>query len=297
MLYLLFGVSIPFRRPHIAVSNLTMSCIINGMNTPRSSPGFEYRNKKDETPFETFLRYTDEKEKSATQLADILQGKLVEGSKILDIGTGNGEYLGLALSKLKNLRDVQLTLVEPSDDLVKQLKARFKELVPASNLKVIKSKLEDLASNELFDVILMSHLFYHIPLAARAEQLMKALSLLKPGGALIIAMRDRDDIYTFKMKFMPKLFDDSFRARTIDDILGLLPKDMPSLRITKHVVAAELRIPVEQNKDDARSVIEFCLHKPWGEMPKAIQQEATMFVKNRKGVLKQLDCIAVIERL
>ncbi|MDN5274674.1 MAG: hypothetical protein JWP06_575 [Candidatus Saccharibacteria bacterium] len=36
------------------------------MSSDNISNGFEYKNKGDETPFETFLRYTDEKEKSST---------------------------------------------------------------------------------------------------------------------------------------------------------------------------------------------------------------------------------------
>ena len=65
-----------------------------------NTDGFEYRKKKNETPFETFLRYTDEKEKSAIELANILRDSLQESSKVLDIGTGNGEYLDLALTKI-----------------------------------------------------------------------------------------------------------------------------------------------------------------------------------------------------
>lgn len=265
------------------------------MTTQKNSAGFEYRNKKGETPFETFLRYTDEKEKSAAQLADILQGKLAEGSKILDIGTGNGEYLDLALSKLKDLRNVQLTLVEPSDDLVKQLEARFKKLIPASNLKVVQSNLEDLASSELFDVILMSHLFYHVPRSLWTEQLAKALSFLKPGGVLLVVLREKDDAYDFKMAFKPILFDKSFKALTIDDVLDALPKN-ENVKTTKHSVASELKIPAEQNMNDTIAIIEFYLNKQWEEMPKSIQQEALGFIKNRENTFKQLDCIAVVER-
>lgn len=265
------------------------------MTAPKNSDGFEYRNKRDETPFETFLRYTDEKEKSATLLANILQDNLVEDPKILDIGTGNGEYLSLALSKLKDLGKIQLTLVEPSDDLVKQLRARFKELVPASDLKVIQSNLEDLASDELFDVILMSHLFYHVPRPLWAEQLAKALSFLKPGGILLVVLREKDAAYDFKMAFKPILFDKSFKALTIDDVLDALPKN-ENIKVAKHSVASELKIPLEQNMDDTLAIIEFYLNKQWGEIPKSVQQDALGFIKERKGIFKQLDCIATIER-
>jgi hypothetical protein len=50
-----------------------------------TTPGFEYKKKKGETPFETFLRYTDEKEQSATKLAAIIEQHVGEGSQLLDI--------------------------------------------------------------------------------------------------------------------------------------------------------------------------------------------------------------------
>lgn len=33
----------------------------------------EYKNKQHETPFETFLRYTNEKERSSTVLANVME--------------------------------------------------------------------------------------------------------------------------------------------------------------------------------------------------------------------------------
>jgi len=65
--------------------------------------GFEYRKggAGDETSFEIFLKYTDEKEKSSAVLGKILSRLLVrEGMTCLDIGSGNGEYLRLALREM-----------------------------------------------------------------------------------------------------------------------------------------------------------------------------------------------------
>lgn len=265
------------------------------MTTSKSSTGFEYRNKKSETPFETFLRYTDEKERSAVELAKVLAERLSDGARLLDIGTGNGEYLHLALSRLKDVDDIELTLVEPSDDLVRQLKARFKGLLPVRNLRIIQSSLEELESSELFDVILMSHLFYHVPRSLWAEQLKKVVALLKPGGALLIVLRGEDDVYDFKMAFKPLLFDPSFKALTIDDVLDVFPEN-EGIQITKQSVTSELRIPLEQNVDDTIAIIEFFLNKEWQEMPRTIQEDAVRFIEAKGSIFKQLDCIAVVER-
>lgn len=259
------------------------------------STGFEYRNKKNETPFETFLRYTNEKEQSATELAKIFQERLSRDSHILDIGAGNGEYLDLALSKVNVPNEVKLTLVEPSSDLNVQLKKRFEKQF-GSDMSVINSDMQVFDSSERFDIILMSHLFYHIPRTAWATQLAKAISLLRQNGALIIVLREKDDVYDFKMTFKPLLFDRSFRALVIDDVLDALPKK-PKLSVVKHEAASELRIPLEESLDDTVSIVEFFLNKEWDEIPPTVQQSALSFIKERKNIFKQLDGIAIVEKL
>ncbi len=260
-----------------------------------STVGFEYKKKENETPFETFLRYTDEKEKSATKLAAVLRKELHEHSRILDVGTGNGEYLQLALAEIELPDGVILNLIEPSEDLFEQLDQRFKRNFPDERLKIINSDLQDFESDERFDVILMSHLFYHIPRATWAEQLAKALSLLKPTGVLIIVLREKDDAYDFKMTFKPQLFDKSFKALTIDDVLVTLPGDT-HVEVERHSSASELNLPFRKSLDDTISIIEFYLNKPWNDMPRPIQQGALDFIKDKNGIFKQLDGIAVIKK-
>jgi SAM-dependent methyltransferase len=258
-----------------------------------SNAGFEYRNKNGETPFETFLRYTDEKEKSAEKLAEVTKRHIQPGSRLLDVGTGNGEYLELTLAKANVPEGVQLTLVEPSADLVAQLEKRFEKRMPAADFKVLSTSLQDLATEERFDVILMSHLFYHVPRPTWTGELSKALSLLKPEGVLIIVLREEDDAYAFKNAFKPVLFENFAEALTIDDVLEALPKDV-KLKQTKYLAASELRLP-RQNREDTISIIEFYLNKTWDEMPGEVQQGALQFIEEHKGVFKQLDGIAAIQ--
>src|SRR4030088_163224 len=109
----------------------------------------------------------------------------------------------------------------------------------------------------------MSHLFYHVPRVLWTEQLAKALSALKPAGVLIIALREKDGAYDFKMAFKPLLlFNKSFKALTIDDVLAVLPKS-ETIKIAKYSVPSELKIPSEQNMDDAITIIEFYLNTQW----------------------------------
>lgn len=256
--------------------------------------GFEYKKKEAETPFETFLRYTNEKEQSAAKLARVLQERLSESSRLLDIGTGNGEYLGLALSKANVPDGVKLTLVEPSNDLNTRLKDRFEKQF--SSIRVGATDLQNFDSNEAFDIILMSHLFYHIPRTSWPEQLTKALSLLKQNGLLIIVLREKDDVYDFKMAFKPQLFNTTFKALTIDDVLDSLPNE-PKLRVTRQTAASELKIPFKDDLADTESIIEFFLNKEWHEMPSSIRQASLEFIESKEGTFRQLDGIALVEKL
>ncbi|MGH7196756.1 MAG: class I SAM-dependent methyltransferase [Candidatus Saccharimonadales bacterium] len=263
------------------------------MTATKGSSGFEYRNKQDESPFETFLRYTNQKEASSKQLSKILQ-TLNSESKILDIGTGNGEYLRLTLSQLKDTENIHLTLIEPSIDLVKQLENRFKNTLPKDNVTIIHSDLDSFSSNERFDAVIAAHLFYHIPRSEWPRQLEKVMSLLKPEGKLIIVLRDKDDAYNFKMKFKPLLSDKPFSAMTINDVISVLP-NLNKLNVTQYSSESELKIPIN-NTDDTESIIEFYLNEQWQDIPIAIQQQALDFINSKHGVFKQVDGITVIEK-
>lgn len=262
-----------------------------------TNPGFEYKNKKSETPFETFLRYSNEKEKSASKLAAILRQKLDKLSSVLDIGTGNGEYLRLTLSKLeqKTVSGIMLTLVEPSDDLAVQLTHRFAKLLPSQQVNVVNSDLQTFKSDDNFDIILMSHLFYHIPRASWTQELSKVLSMLKKDGVLVIVLRQKDDAYDFKMAFKPKLFDASFKALIIDDVIESLPENK-IFRIERQSSLSDLHIPTETSMDDTVSIIEFYLNKAWADIPKQIQRAALDFIKKRRNLFKQVDGIAVVSK-
>lgn len=259
------------------------------MTSDNQATNLEYSNKGVETPFETFLRYTNEKENSSGLLASILDAH--EGTDVLDIGTGDGRYLELALSKVKGSTDYHLTLLEPSIDLIKQLRARFKK----QSVELINSAISDYPADKKFDFVLASHLFYHIPRNTWATQLDKMLSLLNTNGKLIIVLRGEDDAYAFKMAFKPLLFAKDFKALTIADVLQELQKKQ-NLQTSQLVSESELNIPVDTNAEDTVSIIEFYLNKSWSDIPKEIQQDALEFIRSKHGTFKQLDNIAIIKK-
>ena len=65
---------------------------------------FEYIKDKNfiETDFDVFLRYTDEKEESSKIVSKVISENASDSKhlNLLDIGSGNGDYLFSALTKI-----------------------------------------------------------------------------------------------------------------------------------------------------------------------------------------------------
>lgn len=266
-----------------------------------SQVGFEYRNnKKWETAFETFLRYSDEKEKSAAVLGKVLSRLFVRhGMTLLDVGSGNGGYLHLALCGMRGIKKTIFTLLEPSDDLVKQLRRTATRFPPNAVVKIIRSTFEEFTADNRFDVVLASH----VPLAKdNVEKLpevyARMLELLKPGGCLIVVLRGRDDIHEFRTVFKSWLIGREYRSLTIDDTARILKRvaKTASLWISKFSVNAKLRLPYPDNMRHVISIVEFLLNKNWEEIPDDIREAILAYIQRKRGILRQIDGFLVVKR-
>lgn len=263
--------------------------------------GFEYRDKGGETVFETFLKYTDEKKKSSTVLGGILRRLLIkEGMTFLDIGSGNGEYLRLSLSRIKHLKRIEFTLLEPSRGLIKRLERTVKLFPPGSVVKVVHSTFEDFTASDQFDVILASH----IPFAKDNRNKLptvfeKMLCMLRTDGCLILVLRKKDDIHEFRMRFKPQLIGEDYESLIIDDavmVFNEFAKDRP-LRISTFRANSELHLPIADNMSDVISIIEFLVNKKWGELSGNIREAIIDYIKQRKGILHQTDGFALVRKI
>lgn len=265
--------------------------------------GFEYRGseKDGRTPFEIFLQYTDEKNKSASMLGTILSRLLRKnGMTLLDIGSGNGAYLRAALEKMKSLKKVIITLLEPSDDLVRQLRNTAKLFPHNTVAKVTHSSFEDFMTDERFDIVLASH----VPLAKDDPTRLPAiysrmLELLEPNGRLIVVLRGRDDIHWFRTTFKSQIMDRDYASLTIDDaervfkqIAGQLP-----LRLKKFSAQANAFLPYPDNMEDVITIVEFLLNTEWEEIPAEIRDSVLKYIRNKHGRLRQVDGILVAKKI
>ncbi len=265
--------------------------------------GFEYRKggTGNETPFEIFLKYTDEKDKSSAVLEKILSRLLVkEGMTCLDIGSGNGEYLCLAFSKVRNLKKMIITLLEPSVDLTRRLRRTAKLFPRGTSVRVVCSSFEDFTTDERFDIVLASH----VPLAkddlARLPAIyMMMLGLLKPNGVLIVVLREKDDIHRFRTKFKSLIMGRNYKSVTIGDaeqVLRRIANRLP-LRLERLSARAKLRLPYPDNMRDVVTVAEFLLNKHWEEIPADIRDSALAYVRDKHGQLQQIDGFLVVRRV
>jgi SAM-dependent methyltransferase len=265
--------------------------------------GFEYRSsgKENETAFEIFLKYTDEKEKSAAILGKILARLIVkQGMALLDVGSGNGEYLRLALCGVRSIKKTFFTLLEPSSDLVKRLRLKAKRFPRNAVVKVVRSTFENFTTKNRFDVVLASH----APLAKnRIENLTavyrKMLGLLKPEGCLIVVLRGKDDVHGFRTVFKSRLIGRDYQSLTIDDATEALRKiaGEARLRVSRFSANAKLRLPYPHNMRDVISIAEFLLNKKWKDFPGDIREAVLHYVKQKKGILHQIDGFALVRKI
>lgn len=268
-----------------------------------SRVGFEYRrNRRDERiPFEIFLQYTDEKEKSAAVLGKILP-RLIRrnGVTLLDIGSGNGTYLHSVLEKVKSLKETVITLLEPSDDLVKKLRDTAKFFPLNAIAKIVYSSFEDFTTNKRFDLILASH----VPLAkddpARLSTIYsRMLELLKPNGTLIVVLRGKDDIHRFRTTFKSRIRGRKYRSLTIDDaeqVFEKIARRLP-LRLEKSSAYAHTLLPYPDKMEDVIAIVEFFLNTKWEEISSEIRESILKYIRDKHGHLQQVDGFLVVKKI
>jgi len=265
--------------------------------------GFEYhkRSAGEEVLFEIFLKYSDEKEKSSEVLGRILSRLLTrEKMTLLDIGSGTGEYLCLALSKARIPQRLSATVLEPSADLATRL-CSARNFFPSNvSANIVRDTFEDFTTTVLFDIILASH----VPLAkdniARLSEIYRRMfELLKPDGYLVIVLRGKDDVYQFRTRFKTKIVGRDYYSLTIDDAEAILRKitDQLPLRIQKFSVKAKLHLPYPDDMRDVISVVEFLLNTNWAYIPVVIRDSILAYIRRRNGLFRQIDGFLVVRKI
>ncbi|MGV8932957.1 MAG: class I SAM-dependent methyltransferase [Luteimonas sp.] len=115
------------------------------------------------------------------KVAECLARHLQPGSRLLDIGGGDGELL----NRLLDLRpDVQVTMVDVADSVGKFLLPVHRgkvELIPRTLLEDHVAGLEG-----RYDEALVSDVMHHLPQSYRAKFLRSIHSALRPNGSIFV---------------------------------------------------------------------------------------------------------------
>lgn len=132
----------------------------------------------------------------------------------LEIGCGAGVLLTLLASKF---RHVSFTGVEPIGPGFSQFAESLASIEAANaNIIIIRSRIEDMSTDQRFDLIFSINVFEHLDDWRRAIDI--SISMLKPGGMLVILCPNYNIPYESHFAlpiFLPsRLPNGSLRARS-----------------------------------------------------------------------------------
>lgn len=157
--------------------------------------------------FQTFLEHTDQKTQARAWLQRYVEG-LPSRRVFLDVGAGNGQVTAWLMGNF------QRTLaLEPSP----VLREALKQACPA--IEVFSDPVEEAHPTAAADLVLCSHVLYHIPPQAWCDVLGRLVSWTAPGGAAIVVLQHHhSDCMKMVRHFGGKQYDlvalaDEFRSR------------------------------------------------------------------------------------
>lgn len=124
--------------------------------------------------------------------------------RILDVGAGYG-CMGLVANKSKYTRLNLYSCVEPDSIMRQYLKSNLSQLADLQKLE-IRNSIDEISGQ--YNVVVLSHVLEHLrdPLS----MLKSALSLLAPGGILLLDVPNQD--YLFKVDVFPHVLFFSFSS-------------------------------------------------------------------------------------
>jgi ubiquinone/menaquinone biosynthesis C-methylase UbiE len=103
----------------------------------------------------------------------------ISGGKVLDVGTGRGEFIDLLKENLKDYTEI--IGIDMNDIALEKAKETFKD----KNIQFKKMDAESLNFKEnTFDIVCISNSIHHLPNAQKVFTEMKRV--LKPGGYFIL---------------------------------------------------------------------------------------------------------------
>jgi len=261
---------------------------------------FEYSNDdRGVTPFETFQRYSNEKQQTSIKIAEIINSFRTHPVSLLDVGAGDGLLTQLYLSKIESVPQ-KITLIEPSVDLINKLRLNLSQFDGLSTINILNERFQEYATDQKFDVIIASHVPFtgDTGMETLPSIYMKLLSLLDYNGVLILIQRANDDIHSFREKFKSILNGRIYNSYAINDaqnVFGNVVADDPLNHITIYHASSELLFP-KDNQHDRIAIIEFLLNTKWNQIQRDVKAQINDYLAVRNNRLGQSDGILVFSQ-
>jgi 2-polyprenyl-3-methyl-5-hydroxy-6-metoxy-1,4-benzoquinol methylase len=151
---------------------------------------------------------------------------------LLDVGAASGRDISYlysqAISQLGDENKLgQFVAIEPSENLLEL----GKQLTKQQNIKWINDSLPALQKTHSleisFDLILLSAVWMHIPISQRARALRKLTNLLKPGGIIVVSLKQGMSEQEQHKRTMYDVSADEIENLALD--LGLVCELMPQV--------------------------------------------------------------------
>lgn len=206
---------------------------------------YDSQSKEYQIALDIYIRHSDEKEKIQQWLGKCVE-KLVSRSFFIDAGAAKGGTTAFLSGFFE-----QALAIEPSSYFRTELRKK------CPGIQILPDKISDASiPDSSADMILCSHVFYHIPQEEWMETLEKLASWLVPDGILVLILSH------YKSDFL-KLYEYFYQGRFDLDRLG------ETFR-TKHSKCYEVRmenIPSffkVNDFDSAYAVAEWFLNDNYG---------------------------------
>jgi trans-aconitate methyltransferase len=185
---------------------------------------------------------------------------------VLSIGAGLGEVEAALMAKFENL---QISLLEPDQALAKIASENTKHCVGKS--RILTEKFQTFETNVKFDFIFAIHSWYYI--YPNPEMIQKALSMLNPGGALGVVLKDQK---SYTARLYEAVQGKTYKYITSEPLEKILQENsIPYQRLKKEeLLDASIYFDGAEIRTDKRDWIGWMSDMDWNKMSNEQQESA-----------------------
>lgn len=238
--------------------------------------------EKNRAFFKEFLRRTDQKEEINKFLIEnyTKPGKKL---KILGLGTGSGEDVIDFLTYLNRKGvEFQFVFVDPSRELFDVFKVKVKKHKLSKNIShIFISKFEKFCTDNKFDIIIASHVFYY--LKDWEPIIKKIISLLKTNGdAFIFMQSEESDNFKFRNTQLKYIYGKKYKEKSAEQLVRLIKK--LKLPYKSRAVISKLDVSGIVSRKSvpsrAKSLLSFLIRKKFDDLETNVKLKIVNYFKN-----------------